>query len=223
GSQQTLTDASKQLAEPPPAEAQDAGADQTPPPDFDELARSQSIVYRWTQILPRKAEQQLKQIPAKPAGPPRRDAPEPPTPNDPNAAMQQLRPALEKAVELGPQIEEQVGQATEHLQQQRPVEALPPQEEALRLLKEIAELLPKQPPQQQPEDQQQPQDQPQNQPQQDQADQPSPKPSPDKQEMSREEAEAMMRQVRDREHRRRELEKQLQRYAPGGIVVDRDW
>jgi hypothetical protein len=223
GLQQALVEAARQIVEPAASDQQAPIAEDLPPPDIEEMARSQAIVHRWSRILPKKAEQELQQLPAVPAGPPPRDKPATPPPYDPAAKGRELKPALEKAVEVGPKVEELSGEAADQLQQNQVAKTLPNQEEALRLLNEINDLLPEQPPQEKPQEQQPKQDPKDKQPKQDQANQPSPKPSPDQRKMSREQAQALMRKVRERERQRREREKQLRGYMQGGIVVDKDW
>ncbi|MBN1910527.1 MAG: hypothetical protein JW818_12355 [Pirellulales bacterium] len=71
--------------------------------------------------------------------------------------QEDLRKSMEKAIELGPKIHELTAAAARDLDEERPDEALPKQEEALRLLREIAEPL-KQPNQNQCQNKQQNQD-----------------------------------------------------------------
>jgi hypothetical protein len=67
-----------------------------------------------------------------------------------------LRRALEKAIESSPMIVEHSKLAQQNLRQREFATAEPEQREVLRLLKEIADLLPKQPPQNQPDQNQLP-------------------------------------------------------------------
>jgi hypothetical protein len=190
-------------------------------PDYEELTREQTAVRRRCELLPQRAEAELKQLPPPVAGPPPpppspQAKPEPAAPKPPD-----LRPALQNAIELGPKIVPLTTQATEDLKRQQPAAALPNQEQALKLLREIAESLPKQPPQdgqqqEQPKEQpKQPRDQPQKQ-------QPSAsKPQP--QSLSQQQAETLMRKVRERDRQHREKQQQLQQFRRGGVAVDKDW
>lgn len=222
--QQTLVERSQQLVQDAKGEeAQPAAEDQAgSPPDFEALAQEQNLIRRRSEVLPLRAEQQLKQLPppvAGPAPPPVQASSEeePAEPQPPD-----LRPALEKAVELGPKIPPLAQQAVEELQNQQADVALPNQQAALELLREIADLLPQQPPQQgqSPEQQQDPNDpsrEPQNQQPQSGDDQPQP------QDMSQQQAEALMRKVRERERQYREKQQQLQPFRRGATAVDKDW
>lgn len=86
---------------------------------------------------------------------------------DPQAA---IKDALETAVKLTPQIQSLAREAASHVERSEHAEALPKQEEALRLLEEIARKFPPPPKQQQNEQQQneQPQNEQQKQDQQQQ-------------------------------------------------------
>jgi hypothetical protein len=66
---------------------------------------------------------------------------------DPAAMREQLAAAYEKAIQLGPQAHIAAQDAVTHLEERKWSDALSRQEEALRLLKEIADSLPKPPPQ----------------------------------------------------------------------------
>jgi hypothetical protein len=81
--------------------------------------------------------------------------------------MTALRRAIEKALENSPSIAEHSKSASSHLKNSRATAAKPEQEEVLRLLKEIADLLPKQPPQDQQQDNQDNQNQDKNEQKQD--------------------------------------------------------
>jgi len=186
--------------------------------DFGEAAWNQRFVARWGQVLGPKAEQGLKHLetmdPAAMAaavpGGPRGGAP------DPEALKQQmegLKQSMEKAVELAPKVQELADEAAADLEQEKPADALPKQEEALKLLKEIADPLPKQDQQQdqQQQDQQQSDQEQQQQQKQQQRD------------LSKQQAESVLRKARDRQRERREMEKQLQRYLYRPGQVEKDW
>jgi Ca-activated chloride channel family protein len=227
--QQTLVERSQQLVEnadekkAPPAAAEDQAVG---PPDFEALAQEQNLIRRRSEVLPLRAEQELKQLPAPvagPAPPPQQPPPQPPSQAEPAEPQPpDLRPALEKAVELGPKIPPLTQQAAEDLQKQQPDAALPNQQAALELFREIADLLPKQPPQQgQSPDQQQDPNDPSQQPQNQQSQSGENPPQP--QNLSQQQAEALMRKVRERERQYREKQQELQQFRRGATAVDKDW
>ncbi len=218
-----------------------------------------------------------------------RNATDPGAADDPAAVAEPKVPpvtaqaAYEKAVELGPRIKMLTGAAADDLQQEDWAAALPKQEEALELLKEIAALLPRDDQQQDQQNQDQQdrqQDQGQDQQQQDQQqtsddqqgkqdkqgdpssdqqqkqdgeseqeprqpqeedqqpgqqasdEEPSKQKEPDREagrpaesarQLSREEAESLLRQVRERERQHREFEQELRRLIRSRIIVERDW
>lgn len=172
-----------------------------------------------------KAQAELKQIEAAPsaAGPAGAVKVIPGT--DPQQAEQgkeALKESLQKAVELGPKIKDLCDEATKSLENEDANAALPKQEEALKLLKEIAESLPKEPQQNQDQSDQRNEDDKKKQPKQqpsgnEQKQQPKPK------DLSRQQAEAVLRKVREREREHRERQKELGRFIQGGVVVDKDW
>lgn len=220
----------------------DADADDAKPPvDFEKLTAEQNRVASWSEILPLKAEAELKNLEASAVveeeQPPQKDDAQTPGQDAEEARKQRegLKQSLTKAVELGPRVHTLTREAAEHLKQEDVAQAYPAQQEALKLLKEIAESLPKQNPQQNPEqdkeqqkqqdqqnqggqkgkedeqkDQQQKQDQ-----QQESKDQPR--------DISREQAESVLRKVRERERKHRENERALERATSRPGKVDKDW
>jgi hypothetical protein len=231
------TDEPAELVEPPP-DPDDASANLEPA----EIAWQQQFIARWAEVLGPKAEQGLQNLPeiAPHAGP----DPEDPRPSDlPDAdAMQQqmqqqiqeqqqqveaMKSAMERAVELGPEIHSLAADAVARLQEQQFAAASPKQQQALELLREIADLLPKQ---DQPSDQNQPADEQgddEQQQEQEQQQQPPEQQREQEQQMAEElsqrQAEAVLRKVRERQRDRRDLEKELDRqlFRPG--TVPRDW
>lgn len=212
--------------------------------DLSAQAHEQTLIRRRGEVLPRRAEQELKQLPPPVAGP----APPPGKSSSGDAASTaapaDLRPALQKAVEVGPQIAPLAQQAAEDLEKARPGDALPRQEQTLELLRQIADLLPKQPQQDQQQDEQQDQQsqEQQSQDQQSQNQQPNEQQedrSDDQQdqqsapqaadgkretsEMTRQQAESLMRQIRERDRQHREKQQQLRQFRRGGVAVDKDW
>ena len=158
------------------------------------------------------------------------------------------REAWQKAIELTPQIRQLALAAARDLKQARWPEALPKQEEALKLLHEIQQKLP--PPPQEDQQQQQQQDQQQDQGQQDQGQQDqqedqtanedgeSPTPNEQKNEqqpgegaqekgsdvrLSSEDAEAMLRQMLEREREYRQQRLRWEHILRGSTHVEKDW
>ena len=196
--------------------------------DLGETAWNQRFVARWSEILPAKARQGLEKLQA--AGP---GATAPLRKDDQgggyggyseaiNKTQEGLKQSMEKAVELGPKVQELTAEAADKLEEEKPDEALSKQEEALKLLKEIADPLPKQEQQDgQQGDQQQPKQEQQRDQQQSgqQQDQQARRP----QDLSKQQAEAVLRKARERQRERRELEKQLQQYLYRPGTVEKDW
>jgi len=195
--------------------------------DSGESAWDQRFVAGWAETLAPKAQQGLKGLETfdPSAVAPSPGGSQPPGTPDPEVMKKQmegLRQSMEKAVELGPKVHKLAREAATRLEENKPAEALPKQEEALKLLKEIADPLPKQDQQQQGDQKQDKQqgDQKQDQQQQSGAEQ---KQARRPQDLSQRQAEAVLRKARERQRERRELEKQLQQhmYRPG--AVEKDW
>ena len=216
-----LVNSSKAIVDQP----EEADSDDARPTDYPELARDQRRVEGWSEILPMKADAELKRLEAAPSAP---SSPKvvPVVPGtDPEQAEQAkdaLKKSLEKAKELGPKIQDLCDEAAISLEKEDAGAALPKQEEALKLLKEIAESLPKQPQQNQNQNDQQQQDDQKKQPKQQPSDSDQQQ-QQRRQDPSRQQAEAVLRKVREREREHREIQKKLGRYLRGGIVVDKDW
>ena len=143
---------------------------------------------------------------------------------DSSEAARRTQAVHGKAVELAPKVEKLSGEAAGLLRDRKPAAALPKQQEALKLLKEIAEPLPKQGQQQPNEEDQKKQDQDkQDQRQEANQDQKQPDPKQQRQDASRQQTEAAIRQVQERQQKRQELEKRLRRYMSSPGKVDKDW
>ena len=148
--------------------------------------------------------------------------------------LQGLKTSLEKAIELGPKVEEHSRAASESLEAKQLVAALPDQQEALKLLREIARSLSKDDQQQQGDDQND-HDQKKKDGEKSDQDHKSQSEQPDKSEnqkqqeqqqkgqSQRERAMSALRRAREREREHRDLRKQLQQLIGGQIRVDRDW
>jgi hypothetical protein len=209
--EEKLVEASKKVAEPAPPRP-NAQANR-PPTDYAELADRQRFVADLSRVLPRRAKAQLRQIEAMEH--PRRDEPRleegaPPepkeevaTPNLPPRQLAGLKESLQAALALSPEIERLTREAADDLTARNAAAALPKQEEALRLLKEIMETMPPQNQNQQQRNQkkQRPEDQQQSEQKQRQQDQKQ------KQESRN---ESRRRKDQEQESREREQEKRDQ-------------
>jgi hypothetical protein len=204
-----------------------ANGDASPgsPLDSAEAAWSQEFVTRYSEVLTPLAREGLKQLQAMPADPAASaTSPSKPGSGNPAASAEELQKqreglkrSMDKAVVLAPKVEKLSGEAVGLFRDRKPAEALPKQQEALKLLKEIAEPLPKQ------KQQQQPNSKDQNKQDQDNQEQKPPDPKQQQQEASQQQTEAALRQVQQRQQKRQEMEKQLQRYLPSSGQVDKDW
>jgi len=114
-------------------------------------------------------------------------------------------------------------EAAASLREENPDGALPKEEEALKLLKEIADLLPKNEKQQGGDDQKEgKQDQQQDQKQDQKQDQRQ-KEKQKKRDLSREEAEAILRQSKERERKYKEKKAEQREGVGLSGGVDKDW
>jgi hypothetical protein len=138
--------------------------------------------------------------------------------SDAAAQLEALRTSLQRAVELSPRIVDHSTSAAESLGESDTTAALPEQQKALELLREIAEPLSQQNNQQEGSgDEQNQQQQPeQSQPDQEQQQQ-------QQQQSAQQRAESVLRRARQREREHRQLEKQLRQLIGGSVRVDRDW
>jgi hypothetical protein len=215
-------------------------------PDPEDAAREQRLVAGWVETLPEKARQQAA---AAASATPSDTSAAPPNSTSATAppdARPHARPPmvdiLAKTQELAPKAQAAAGEAASHLDKKVWRLALPKQEEALKLLKELAESVPP-PPQDQPQDEKDKEEKPdegdkkepssnsahpdpaqQEKPQ----DSKSPDASPDQKstaqrKISRQQMEALLRQARERERDYKEQKKQMERVLRGGIKVDKDW
>lgn len=210
--------------------------------DIELLSRDQEFVAGWAEALPEKARLAMTQVPQVPA----ENEEQAQQVQEQQAATKE---AYNKAMELAPQVVDLARDAAEHITGREWEEARPKQEEALRLLKEMTP--PPQDNQQQQQDQQQDQNEEQdetnqqkNQQQDKQSDdEQDQKKSQDKEQqekkqqqddqqrkkqnqertLSRQQAEALLRKVRQREREHRDREKKLRALLQGSIPVDRDW
>ena len=146
--------------------------------------------------------------------------------------LQAMQESMKKAVELGPQARRAAQEAGKHLADQEAEQAIPKQEQALKLLKEISESLPKKDSSEQQQGNKNEQD---NQDKQDSKDERKSQDSPGQQQdreqqnqpsskqLSRQQAMSVLRRAKERERKHRQTQKQLQRFLTSPIHVDRDW
>lgn len=210
--EQALVDVTSALVETP---------DEAPEISFQDLAWQQKRVTEISTVMPVKAQQMLEQIEAMGAagmqgGMAGNAGAQGVDPQQMQEQQDAMKRAMEKAIELSPRIEELTREAAESLDQEDAGTALPSEEEALKLLKEIAEEMPKQDQQQQGQDQQeqQPQDDQQDQQQQQQQQQQREKP------LTQQEAENLLQKAKEQE---KEYRKKTARPVAAPGSVDKDW
>ena len=215
-------------AKPAAGRQQQPAGNTAPPIDFEESAWREARVEQWSRMLALKAQAELPavtgQLEAATAGPPDQ-GPNQGQPAQPSAEqLEALKQSMDKAVELAPQAAEHAQVATEKLADKDLDGAIPEQRRALELLREIADPLPDEQQQQRDNNDQQQGDS-QNQDQQQQQsehDQQASQQQP-QHDLSREQAEAVLRRVRERERKYRDLEKQLKQSYGRRVRVDQDW
>jgi hypothetical protein len=146
------------------ANANSTGSENDAKPDFADAAWNQQFIVRYGKIIPFKAKQEINQLETQPAtGTPPSDNAQPKTEDaqkdDALKAEEQrreLKQSLQLGVELAPKVEQLAHEAADLLSQEKADDALPKQQEALKLLKE---MLPKQQQQEQQKKDQEKQDQ----------------------------------------------------------------
>lgn len=126
-------------------------------PDPADAAWNQQFIERYGKIIPLKAQHELKQLESQPTA--QSSTAEEKEPKSDDAKKEEalkaeeqrrdLKEALQKGIELSPKVEQLARESAELLTQEKSGEALPKQQEALNLLKE---MLPKQQQQEQQKD-----------------------------------------------------------------------
>jgi hypothetical protein len=233
----------------PPAQAPKAEVDSAA---TDELAETQETTTRRTDLLKAKAQVELEQVEKMPPpqAPPKADPPDPkdpkkatPTPPDP----EKIKAGLRKAIELAPKAVEHMKSAARSLRQGDRAAATPEAEEAKKILEEIMKAQPQDEQQKQDQDKkdQQKKDQDkkdqdkkdqdkkdQDKKEQDKKDQEKKDPQrkddgkngeQEKQPMSKEQAEALLRKVREREQQHRKDREEKAIIMGGNVPVEKDW
>ena len=213
----------------PSATSQPAGKGAAEQADWPEAGWEQGFLPGWSEALAGQAQYGLKhwdslsaagatQKPSQPSGPT--------GPETQSLKHQQeaLKRSMQKAVELCPTIRSLTSEAAQSLKAHKPGEALPKQDHALKLLRQIADELPKEKPQQNQQGQGKQQDQqPKDQPaQQDRGAQAKVQPREPK-DLSQQQAEATLRRARERQRKRQEMEKQLREAIYRPEPVEKDW
>ncbi len=190
--------------------------------DLVDMGGFQERVTRWAGVFPFKADQAAQQAETMAAQPAPAQGGEDP-PKNMEEQIESLKKACAKAKELAPVIGELSREAAASLREENPDGALPKEEEALKLLKEIADLLPKNEKQQGGDDQKEgKQDQQQDQKQDQKQDQRQ-KEKQKKRDLSREEAEAILRQSKERERKYKEKKAEQREGVGLSGGVDKDW
>jgi len=209
-------------AEETPEETPDAQSPQEHPrEDIEGLAWTQGFVAGWSGSLVPKAEQGLEGLKS---GAPSAGKDPRQTSSDAKSGEKQiegLRQSMQKAVELGPKVQALTAEAASDLQNRKPADALPKQQQALKLLKEIAEPLPKQQQKNQQNQDEKKKEREKNKPQK--KDQQQEKQQRKPRDLSKEQAKALFRKVRRRQDERQKLRKQAQQYFSSPAKVERDW
>lgn len=198
--------------------------------EYEDLAWQQERVGKLGDVMAFKAKEGLKALEEQEAQSAGQAQPQPSVPGvDPEEMKKQqegLKKSMELAVEKSPELHTLASRAAESLNNEDAATALPDEEEALRILKEIAEPLPKNDQQQDQQNQDRNQDQQdQEQEQQDQQDQGEQEQDQQQkqQELSKEQAEDLLQKAKEREKEGREKEEQARRTLIQPGKVDRDW
>ncbi|MFH1999073.1 MAG: hypothetical protein ABIK28_05285 [Planctomycetota bacterium] len=197
---------------------------------FDDLSWQQERIAKLSDVMAFKAKEGLKTMEAQEAQSTDPSQPQPPRPvapgTDPDEAKKQqegLKKSMEIAVARCPEVHTLASSAAESLGKQDAPAALPDEEKALKILKEIAEPLPKNDEQQQNQNQQNKEQQEQeNKEEQEQKDQ-GEQEQEQQQDLSRQQAEDLLQKAKEREKEGREKEEQARRTLIQPGKVDKDW
>jgi len=193
---------------------------------FDDLAWRQNRVSGWSQVLDRKAKESLKDLEKKTEAMAQGGGNQTQPGVDPEEVKKQmdvLKKALEKAIELSPKIHSLTTDAADDLAKMNPAAALPNEEEAFKLLKEIAEAMPKNDQNKQGDQNKDQQKNDQNKKEQKQKPENQEQQNKKKQQISKEEAERMLQKAREREQEHRKRMENLQRLLSKPGKVKKDW
>jgi hypothetical protein len=213
------------------------------------LIRIEERTQRRTQLLKLKAEVEREQLAKAPAaGPPAKSKNSPPGGPNPEA----LKAGYQKAIELAPRAAEQMNLVLKALRQKDRQAAFPPAEEARKILEAIQKAQPpneqpdqknqdqkkneqkkqdqkkaedrqKQPPKDQPKDQKNENQKQRQDKQQKQRDADSQKKEGPQQQAARDQVEALLRKVRERQQEKRDRDRQLRARLLERVPVEKNW
>lgn len=187
--------------------------------DFETMAWLQNRVAGWSDYMVPKAQQALKELEGMDPGQAFQGA----DPEEAKKQMEGMKKGMEKAIELCPRISTLTREAAEALRDKDPATALPNEEEALKLLREIAEDMPKDPNEQSAFDSED-QKEEEGQDQQQQQDQSSRQDEEQQQrELSQREAEAILQKAKERERKHKEEMERRRRALGRPGKVEKDW
>jgi Ca-activated chloride channel family protein len=216
---------------PDPKDAPEASTG-TEQDDLAPLAETEERTARRTHLLKLKAEAEQKRV----------EQPQPEGPQKP-IDTEQVKAGYQKAIELAPRAVEQMDRTVKSLRQKDRQSAYPPAEEARKILEEIQKAQPKsdeqkdqQKEQNKKNDEQQKQEQKDQQKQDEQKkdqqkqDEQKKEQAPKKEErkqpepqVSRDQVEAALRRVRERQQEKRERDRMMKARMFGGVPVEKDW
>jgi len=212
--------------------------------EITELDAEQEANLRRTTMMRIKAGLELEELKKQPPPPQQPVQPDPKAPDpEPQAPdPEAVKKGLEKAVELAPQAEDAMKLAIERLKQKDPVAATPDAEKARKILEEILKAQPQQKKddkkdqdkkeqdkkdeqkKDQNKDEQKDQKDKDKQDEKEKKDEQKPQSGGDqKQPMSKDQVEALLRQIREREQDRRNKQKEQKAIIVGPGAVDKDW
>ncbi len=237
GAEKALVDETTPLAE-------DAGLEE-PDADARDMRRFQDRVTRWGELFPLKADAMLQQFDAMESQAAAQPGTQPgaqpaPMPDEAKEQIAKIREACAKAKELSPEIVKLSGEAAALLEQKEFEQALPKEEDVLALLEEIAKLLPEQKQQkkgndgedrqkdeeekEQDENKEEQEKQPEQQEDKEEEEKEKEEAEPpSSRELTPEEAEAILRQARERERQYQEEKEKARKARAVRGGVEKDW
>ena len=137
--------------------------------------------------------------------------------------VEAVKAALAKARELAPEISRLSEEAARFLRDEAAPDAQPKEEEVLALLKEIADLMPKKDQEQQQQDQNDQNDQNKEQQEEQQEQQKKRNEEEKQKQISKDEAEALLRKAKERERKHKKDKEELQKVVGGRAPTGKDW
>jgi len=137
--------------------------------------------------------------------------------------VEAVKAALAKARELAPEIIRLSEEAARFLRDEAAPDALSKEEEVLALLREIADLMPKKDQEQQQQDQNDQNDQNKEQQKEQQEQQKKRNEEEKQKQISKDEAEALLRKAKERERKHKKDKEELQKVVGGRAPTGKDW